>query len=71
MREALITAITVPDSAKAPDETPGAARAAERISVHAVALRALLTDAPCVLSPAERELLSDWLDRLATARNQA
>ena len=48
-----------------------AARAAERVSVHAVALRALLTDAPSVLSPAERQLLNDWLDRLATARNQA
>jgi hypothetical protein len=38
--------------------------------VHAVALRALLSQAPGVLSPAERQLLSDWLDRLATARNQ-
>jgi len=70
MREALLTAITVPDSAEAPDEAPGAAPAAERVAVHAVALRALLTDAPSVLSPAERQLLNDWLDRLATARNQ-
>ena len=66
MREAILTAITVPDSAEAPDE----AQAAERVSVHAVALRALLTDAPSILSPAERQLLNDWLDRLATARNQ-
>jgi len=71
MREAILTAITVPDSAEAPDEAPGAARAAERVAVHAVALRALLTDAPSILSPAERQLLNDWLDRLATARNQA
>ena len=70
MREALLTAITVPDSAEAPDEAPGAAPAAERVAVHAVALRALLTDGPSVLSPAERQLLNDWLDRLATARNQ-
>ena len=42
-----------------------------RVAVHSVALRALLTDAPSVLSPAERQLLSDWLDRLATPRNQA
>ena len=69
MREAVLTAITVPDSAEAPDEAPGAAPA-ERVAVHAVALRALLTDAPSVLSPAERQLLNDWLDRLATARNQ-
>jgi AcrR family transcriptional regulator len=71
MREALLAAITVPDSAEALDEAPGAAPAAERVAVHAVALRALLTDAPNALSPAERQLLGDWLDRLATSRNQA
>ena len=38
-------------------------------ALHAVALRALLAEAPSVLSPAERQRLSDWLDRLATARN--
>src|SRR5437879_5933574 len=52
MREALLAAITV-HSAEAPDEAPGAAPAAERVAVHAVALRALLTDAPNALSPAE------------------
>jgi AcrR family transcriptional regulator len=71
MREAILTAITVPDSAEASNGDTDAARAAERVSVHAVALRALLTDAPSVLSPAERQLLNDWLDRLATAKNQA
>jgi AcrR family transcriptional regulator len=71
MREAILTAITVPGSAEAPSGETGAAPAAERVAVHAVALRALLTVAPSVLSPAERQLLSDWLDRLATARNQA
>jgi len=70
MREALLAAITVPDSAQVPDETPGAAPATERVAVHAVALKALLTDAPNALSPAERQLLGDWLDRLATSRNQ-
>ena len=35
--------------------------------MHAVALRALLSDAVSVLSPAERQLLSDWLDRLAAS----
>jgi AcrR family transcriptional regulator len=71
MREAILTAITVPASAEAPNGGPDAAPAAERVAVHAVALQALLTETPTALSPAERQLLSDWLDRLATARNQA
>jgi AcrR family transcriptional regulator len=70
MLDAVLTVITVPDSAEAPDGAPGAASPTERVAVHAVALRALLSQAPGVLSPAERQLLSDWLDRLATARNQ-
>ena len=70
MREAMLTAITVPSaSAEAPNGGPVAAPAAERVAVHAVALQALLTEAPSVLSPAERQLLSDWLERLATAGN--
>ena len=71
MREAILTAITVPASTEAPDGARGAAPEAERVAVHAVALRALLTNAPNALSPAERQLLGDWLDRLATSRNQA
>ena len=71
MREAILSAITVPvfaeDSRGALD---AAARPTERVAVHAVALRTLLSDAPSVLSPAERELLSDWLDRLTTARSE-
>jgi AcrR family transcriptional regulator len=69
MREAILTAVTVPAAAKAPNGGPDAASAAERVSVHAVALRALLSEAASVLSPAERQLLSDWLDRLATSRS--
>ena len=69
MREAILAAVTVPASAKAPNRGPDAASAAERVAVHAVALRALLSEAPGVLSAAERTLLSDWLDRLATARS--
>jgi AcrR family transcriptional regulator len=69
MREAILTAITVPPSAAASDGGSNAAPAAERVAVHAVALRALLAEAPSVLSPAERQLLSDWLNRLATPRN--
>jgi AcrR family transcriptional regulator len=71
MREAILTAVTVPASTKASNEDPDTALAAERIAVHAIALQALLTEAHNVLSPAERQLLSDWLDRLATARNRA
>ena len=69
MREAILTAITVPASAEAPNEGPDEAPATEQVAVHAIALGALLTEAPSVLSPAERQLLSDWLDLLATARN--
>jgi AcrR family transcriptional regulator len=69
MREAILTAITVPASTEAPNGGPNAAPAAERVAVHAVALRTLLTEVASVLSPAERQLLSDWLDRLATARS--
>jgi len=69
MREAILTAITVPAAAGARHEGPDAAPAAERVAVHAVALLALLTEASGVLSPAERRLLSDWLHRLATARS--
>ena len=71
MREAILTTLTVPASAEAPSGGPDAVPAAERVAVHAVALRALLTEAPSVLSAAELQLLSDWLDRLATARTQA
>jgi AcrR family transcriptional regulator len=71
MREAILTAITVPASTESPNGETDAARGAERVAVHAVALQALLTEAPSVLSPAEQQLLSDWLDRLAAASNQA
>ena len=67
MRDAILTALTVPASAETPHTGPDAVRPAERAAVHAVALRALLSDTPSVLSAAERHLLSDWLDRLATA----
>jgi len=66
MREAILAAVTVPVSAEAPTGGPDAP-GAERVAVHAVALRALLSDAVSVLSPAERQLLSDWLDRLAAS----
>jgi AcrR family transcriptional regulator len=66
MREAVLGAITVPASAETPNGGPDAASTAERAAVHAVALRALLpTEAHGALSDAERQLLSEWLDRLA------
>jgi len=71
IRDATLTAVTVPASAEAPNESPDAAPAAARVAVHAVALRALLSEEPNVLSPAEQQLLKDWLDRLATARSHA
>ena len=67
MREAILNAIAVPASAEAPNGSPDAAPAADRVAVHAVALQALLTDGSGVLSPAEQQLLNDWLQRLATA----
>jgi AcrR family transcriptional regulator len=69
MREAILGAITISPPADRPNGGRHAARAADRVAAHAVALRALLlTEAHGVLSPAERQLLSDWLDRLATDR---
>jgi AcrR family transcriptional regulator len=65
MREAILTAITAPSSTEPPDRGPQARPAAERVAIHAIALRALLSKAPGDLSPAERQLLNDWLDRLA------
>jgi len=71
MREAILSAITVPANGESTNGSPGAAPGADRVAVHAVALRALLSEALDVLSPSERQLLSDWLDRLATARSHA
>jgi AcrR family transcriptional regulator len=69
MREAILSAITVPAYAESTNGSPAAG--ADRVAVHAVALRALLSEALDVLSPSERQLLSDWLNRLAKARSHA
>lgn len=69
MREAILAAVTIPAAAKRPNRSSAAVSAAARVAVHAVALRALLTEAATGLSPAERQLLGDWLDRLATAKS--
>jgi AcrR family transcriptional regulator len=65
IREAILTAITVPAPPEAPNREPNEAARAENVAVHAIALRALLPQAPDVLSSSERQLLCDWLDRLA------
>ncbi|GJG86783.1 TetR family transcriptional regulator [Gemmatimonadetes bacterium T265] len=80
LREAVLAAITAaPASDAPPDVAPGAAREAGRVASRAVALRAVLAEsnagtpdgapdgAPRALSPAERDLLGEWLDRLAGA----
>ena len=66
MREAMIAAITLAptSSGGAPDGTPPGPG---RVAARAVALRAVLAEGPGVLSPAERQLLDEWLDRLAGA----
>ncbi len=70
MREAVLDAITVPASVETQDGGPDAL-APDRVTVHAVALQSLLTDAPNVLSLAEQALLSDWLDRLVRGERSA
>jgi len=50
MRKAMLTATTVPAAAEDPDEGRDAAPPAARVAVHAIALRALLTEASRVLS---------------------
>ena len=59
MREAVFAAILTP---AVDDPAPGPSRLAGR----AVALRAVLSEGRELLSPAEQQLLGEWLDRLAT-----
>lgn len=58
-REAILAAVTT-------EETVGAEPAGrDRVANRAVALKAVLPDAGGELTPGERTLLSEWLDRLA------
>jgi AcrR family transcriptional regulator len=66
-REAIIAAITTVDPSETPGRAPETVQAEERVAAHAVALRTLLPDVSDTLSPSERRLLGDWLDRLAGA----
>ena len=71
MREAVLAAVTTAGSPAADAGRPG-----ERVAARAVALRVVLAEAPeaeapagapHALSAAERQLLGEWLDRLAGA----
>ncbi len=63
MREAVITAISIPSR---PDGISEQAPGPERVAARAIALRAVLYEAPGVLSLAEQHLLDEWLDRLSS-----
>jgi AcrR family transcriptional regulator len=67
VREAILAAITTADSSNALARAARAQSVGERVAAHAVALRALLPQASDTLSPSERQLLVDWLDRLVAA----
>jgi AcrR family transcriptional regulator len=64
-REAILAAITTSGSEEAKSDPEVRDRAAN----HAVALKAVLSEAETGLTPGERALLSEWLDRISdTAR---
>jgi len=65
MREAVITAITIPTAS---DASLAGIPGPERVAMRAVALHAVLAEAPNVLSLAEQQLLGEWLDRLANVQ---
>ena len=67
LREAVLAAITTVPAADSSECTP--APSAGRVATRAVALRAVLGEAtPDVLTSGERQLLGEWLDRLAGDR---
>lgn len=59
-REAVLAAVTTTEADEAPTEGDGLGRAVR----HAVALRAVLPEAGAGLTPGERAVLAEWLDRL-------
>lgn len=60
MREALLAAIT--------ETAPKPARTTKRVAPRAIALRAVLPETRRTLSGGERQLLDEWLERLAAAK---
>jgi AcrR family transcriptional regulator len=61
-REAVLAAVTT-------DAAPDTATVHDRVSGRAVALKAILPEAPAGFTPPESALLSEWLDRLAYHRS--
>lgn len=64
VREAIINAITTSETRT--NDSPER-MSAKRVQTRAIALRAVLADAPDALSGAERHLLGEWLDRLSSS----
>lgn len=62
MCDAILGAIVAETS---PEQARRAPDLGSRVAARAVALRAVLADASYVLSSAEQQLMSEWLDRLA------
>ncbi|WP_226342602.1 TetR/AcrR family transcriptional regulator [Deinococcus sp. AJ005] len=62
MREAVMSAVL---TAQAPVDSSGEQPGPQRVAARAVALQAVLAEAPDILSVAERQLLEEWLERLA------
>jgi AcrR family transcriptional regulator len=60
-REAILAAVTT-------EAAPDTATGHDRVSGRAVALKAVLPEAPAGFTPPESALLSEWLDRLARHR---
>ncbi|HEY0780288.1 MAG TPA: TetR/AcrR family transcriptional regulator [Gemmatirosa sp.] len=78
MREAVLAAVTLapePEVGGTPERAPGAAPGPApgpgRVAARAVALRAVLAEAPDALTGGEQHLLAEWLDRLADGRPPA
>lgn len=76
MCEAVLSAVMTTSSPDgdvggAPDDAPHSGGSPGMVSARAIALRAVLADAPdgarSALSPAEQDLLNEWLDRLTEA----
>lgn len=68
MREAILAAVLTGEktrSANAHREKAHDVDGAERAATRAVGMRAVLRDTEDVLSPGERQLMAEWLDRIA------
>lgn len=67
MREAVLSAITIPHpQTPVTEEMTGS----QRVAARAVALQAVLVEASSILSSAERQLLNEWLAKLANGSDR-